>query len=92
MTGLTIVDDHGHVGLGEGNDQPPAAPQMNHAQLVEAFAYEPVAGCVATNALKRLDRGGESDLHRSTELAGRLLADLGPSEPEPLGRQRSSLE
>jgi len=39
MTGLTIVDDHGHVGLGEGNDQPPAAPQMNHAQLVEAFAY-----------------------------------------------------
>jgi hypothetical protein len=89
---LTDVDHQGHFDLGEGQDQAPTAPQVDHAQLVEALSSEPVASGIAPFAFQRLDRVGERDLHRSAELASRLPAGRGPDQTEPFRRQRSALE
>lgn len=79
---LADVGDHRDIDLREGKYQPPAAPQVDYAKLVEA-AREPVAGRITANALERVDRRGVGNLDWSTQLAGRLLADRGPSKSEP---------
>ncbi len=90
---LPDVDDHGQVGLREGDEQPPRSPEMDDTQPVDAFAGESVASGVAPDFLQALDRRDEGRLDPAPEPTRGLAAQWRPADSKALGlAQRSALE
>jgi len=87
---LTDVDDDGEVWFGEGDQQPPGAVEVDHAEAFEGGPGEAVAGGVAAGAFQ----GEEGLLERVSDRSPQFGDDLGgvggAGQAEPV--QRSAAE